>query len=496
MRRRSGSIDNKMSASLGIPVVPISAAKNEGISELVTQAVNAAKKKIIPTVYDFCSPGPVHRCIHAVTHLIEDHASEIEVSARFAATKLIEGDEPMTKRLGLDENELELLEHTVVEMESDTGLDRNAAIAEMRYDFIEKVCAEAVVRCKESREHLRSVKIDKVLTNKYAAIPLFLGIMLLVFWLTFDVIGSTLSKLLELGIGALTDIVDKGLVSYGTNEVVRSLIIDGIFAGVGSVLSFLPIIVVLFFFLSILEDTGYMARIAFVMDKPLRKLGLSGRSIVPMLIGFGCSVPAVMATRTLSSERDRRMTVTLIPFMSCSAKIAVYAFFTDFFFAKYKALIMLGLYVFGIIIGIITSLIGKRTVFRKPVPFVMELPNYRLPGAKNTLLLMWDKAKDFLHKAFTVIFLATVVVWFFRSFDTRINFVSDSSQSMLAAIGRFLSPIFAPLGFGDWQITTSLIAGFTAKEAVVSTLQVLLGGAALEFMEGIELPGIACLLDK
>lgn len=481
VRANAGSVDiKKMSHALGIPVVPISAAKNEGISELIEQALYTAKKKIIPTVYDFCQPGPIHRCIHAVTHLVEDHAENAGVSARFAATKLIEGDEPMTDKLGLDENERELIEHTVVEMEHDCALDRNAAIAQMRYEFIERVCRECVVKCKDSREHIRSVRIDRLLTNKYAAIPVFVGIMLLVFWLTFDVIGAALSGLLNTGIDMLTTAVNTALVNFGTNEVVRSLVVDGIFAGVGSVLSFLPVIVVLFFFLSVLEDTGYMARIAFVTDKLLRKLGLSGRSIVPMLIGFGCSVPAVMATRTLSSERDRRMTVMLIPFMSCSAKITIYAFFTEFFFAQYKALIMLGLYIFGIVIGVTVALIGKSTVFRgKPVPFVMELPNYRLPGMKNTLLLMWNKARDFLHKAFTVIFAATVIVWFFRSFDSRINFVSDSSQSMLASIGQFISPLFKPLGFGDWRISTALIAGFTAKEAVVSTLEVLLGGASL-----------------
>ena len=481
VRANGGSINvEKMSEALGIPVIPISAAKNEGITELVEQAVNVAKKKIQPKVYDFCPAGPVHRCIHAVTHLIEDHAENASISARFAATKLIEGDEPLIKKLELDENELEMLEHTVVEMERDCDLDRNAAIAAMRYDYIEKVCSDAVVHCRDSNEHKRSVKIDRILTNKFAAIPAFIGIMLTVFFLTFDVIGAALSDLLELGIDALTDAVNTGLISFGTNEVVRSLVVDGILTGVGSVLSFLPIIVVLFFFLSILEDTGYMARIAFVMDKPLRKIGLSGKSIVPMLIGFGCSVPAVMATRTLSGERDKRMTVMLIPFMSCSAKITIYAFFTEFFFARYKALVMLGLYLLGVIIGIAVAFVGKSTVFRgKPVPFVMELPNYRLPGAKNVLLLMWDKAKDFLHKAFTVIFMATVVIWFFRSFDTRINFVTDSSEGMLASIGRFLSPVFTPLGFGDWRVSTSLISGFVAKESVVSTLEVLGAGDTL-----------------
>ena len=476
-----GSINvDKMSKLLGIPVIPITAAKNEGIDELVRCAVDIAKRKVYPSVYDFCPSGPIHRCIHAVTHLVEDHAENIGVSARFAAIKLIEGDEPMTQKLELDTNELEMIEHSVIEMETETEMDRNAAIADMRYTFIEGVCRESVVKCRDSREHIRSVKIDDVLTNKFMAIPIFIAIMLLIFWLTFDVIGAFFSNLMEDGVLWLTGVVDAGLKSYGINEVVHSLVIDGVFAGVGSVLSFLPVIVVLFFFLSVLEDTGYMARVAFVMDKILRKIGLSGRSIVPMLIGFGCSVPAVMSTRTLSSERDRKMTVMLIPFMSCSAKITIYAFFTDVFFAGYKALVMLGLYLLGILIGVIVALISKRTFYRgKPVPFVMELPNYRLPGAKNVLLLMWEKAKDFIYKAFTVIFAATVLIWFLQSFDSRINYVTDSSESLLAWIGRFICPIFAPLGFGDWRVPTALIAGFTAKEAVVSTLEVLLGGTAL-----------------
>ncbi|MBQ0125104.1 MAG: ferrous iron transport protein B, partial [Clostridiales bacterium] len=433
-----------------------------------------------PKIYDFCPSGPVHRCIHAVTHLVEDHAENIGVSPRFAAVKLIEGDEPMTKKLELDQNEIEMIEHTVLQMENEHGMDRNAAIASMRYDFIEGVCEKCVKKCNDSREHIRSVKIDNVVTNKYLAIPLFIGVMMLIFWLTFDVIGAFLSGLLETGIDIATGAVNTALINYGMNEVVRSLIIDGIFSGVGSVLSFLPVIVVLFFFLSILEDSGYMARVAFVMDKLLRRIGLSGKSIVPMLIGFGCSVPAIMATRTLSSDRDRKMTVLLIPFMSCSAKITIYAFFTDFFFAKYKALVMAGLYFFGIIMGIIVALIGKNTLFSgKPIPFVMELPNYRMPGAKNVLILMWEKAKDFVKKAFTVILTATIIIWFLQSFDTRINFVSDSGNSILAAIGRLIAPVFAPLGFADWRVPAALIAGITAKEAVVSTLEVLTAGASL-----------------
>lgn len=477
VRANGGTVDIKMMSELiGIPVVPISAAKNDGISELVNTAVSTAKKKIKPKVQDFCLPGPVHRCIHAVSHLIEDHAQQCGISPRFAATKLIEGDMSFAEKLELDKNELETIEHSVKEMETERGLDANAALADMRYSFIENVCEKAVVKCRESKEHLRSVKIDNVLTNKYLALPLFLVIMLLIFWLTFGVIGSFLSDLLSMGIDALTAVTDKALTAYGINPVVHSLITDGIFAGIGSVLSFLPLIVVLFFFLSILEDTGYMARVAFVMDKLLRKIGLSGRSFVPMIIGFGCSVPAVMSARTLSSERDRKMTIMLVPFVSCSAKIPIYAVFSAAFFPDYAALVMSALYISGLLVGIITALILNKTAFKgNPVPFVMELPNYRLPSAKSVLLLMWDKAKDFLQKAFTVIFIATVIIWFLGAFDTKLNYVTDSSQSLLAAVGKFISPIFSPLGFNDWRISTSLLAGLSAKEAVVSTMSVLTG---------------------
>lgn len=486
VRANGGTVDIKMMSELiGIPVVPISAAKNDGISELVNTAVSTAKKKIKPKVQDFCLPGPVHRCIHAVSHLIEDHAQQCGISPRFAATKLIEGDMSFAEKLELDKNELETIEHSVKEMETERGLDANAALADMRYSFIENVCEKAVVKCRESKEHLRSVKIDNVLTNKYLALPLFLVIMLLIFWLTFGVIGSFLSDLLSAGIDSLTAVTDKALTAYGINPVVHSLITDGIFTGIGSVLSFLPLIVVLFFFLSILEDTGYMARVAFVMDKLLRKIGLSGRSFVPMIIGFGCSVPAVMSARTLSSERDRKMTIMLVPFVSCSAKIPIYAVFSAAFFPDYTALVMSALYISGLLVGIITALILNKTAFKgNPVPFVMELPNYRLPSAKSVLLLMWDKAKDFLQKAFTVIFIATVIIWFLGAFDSRLNYVTDSSQSLLAAVGKLISPIFAPLGFNDWRISTSLLAGLSAKEAVVSTMSVLtetglenLGGA-------------------
>ncbi|NLG02675.1 MAG: ferrous iron transport protein B [Clostridia bacterium] len=475
VRGNGGTIDiAMMSEALGVPVVPISAVKNEGISELVDQIVLVSKKKIFPSIMDFCQPGPVHRCIHAVSHLIEDHAQAVGVSARFAATKLIEGDVEFASRLELVQNELDTIEHTVTEMETDYEMDRNAALADMRYSFIEGVCNKAVVKCHESREHKRSVKIDNVLTNKYLALPLFVIIMLLVFWLTFGVIGIFLSDLLSMGIDALTQVCDYGLRVYGINPVVHSLIIDGIFQGVGSVLSFLPIIVVLFFFLSILEDTGYMARVAFVMDKLLRKIGLSGRSFVPMIIGFGCSVPAIMATRTLSSERDRKMTILLTPFMSCSAKIPIYAVFCAAFFPKTSALVMTGIYLFGMLIGVIVALILNRTTFTgNLVPFVMELPNYRLPSLKSVGMLMWDKAKDFLMKAFTVIFIATIVIWFLEAFDTRLNYVTDSTNSLLAAIGQLITPVFAPLGLADWRIVTSVIAGLTAKEAVVSTMSVL-----------------------
>ena len=482
VRANGGAIDvQKMSAALGIPVVPITAAKGEGVSELTDQAIAAARGKVLPKVTDFCADdSAVHRCIHAVVHLIADHADRIGVPARFCAAKLIEGGDDLADQLALDQNEKELLEHCIVQMETETGLDRNAALADMRYTFIESVVDASVVKCHESREHARSVRIDKILTGRYTAIPMFLGIMLLTFYLTFDVIGQRLSDLLGLGIDALTALVDRALTAYGINPVVHSLIIDGIFAGVGSVLVFLPIIVTLFFFLSILEDTGYMARVAFVMDKPLRRIGLSGRSIVPMLIGFGCSVPAIMATRTVSSDRDRKMTILLTPYMSCSAKISIYAFFTAAFFPAHRALVMISLYLLGILIGILAALIMNKTAFRgKPVPFVMELPNYRMPGLKSVALLLWEKAKDFLQRAFTVIFLATIIIWFLQSFDTRLNVVSDSAQSLLALIGKGIAPIFAPLGFADWRCATSLISGFIAKESVVSTLEVLLGGTAI-----------------
>ena len=475
-----GTIDVKaMSRELGIPVVPISAAKNEGVDELVKIAVLTARGKILPTVYDFCAPGPVHRCIHAVVHQIEDHAQSAGIPVRFAATKLIEGDEDIVSRLELDQNELELIEHSVQEMEAEHGMDRNAALADMRYDFIEKVCAGTVVKCRESRERRRSEAIDRIVTNKYLALPIFFGIMLAIFYLTFNVIGAILSDLLAAGIDALTIAVDSALTAYGLNPVVHSLVIDGVFAGVGSVLSFLPIIVVLFFFLSILEDTGYMARVAFVMDKLLRKIGLSGRSIVPMLIGFGCSVPAIMSTRTLASERDRRMTILLTPFMSCSAKIPIYAVFSAAFFPQAAPLVMIGLYLLGILVGIVAAKVLGATAFRgNPVPFVMELPNYRFPSARSVGQLCWDKAKDFLTRAFTIIFVATIIVWFLQTFDTRLNVVTDSADSLLAAVGTILAPLFAPLGFGDWRVSTALITGFIAKESVISTLGILTGSGA------------------
>ena len=482
VRANGGTIDvQKLSDDLGIPVVPITAAKGEGVSELMDRAVETAKNRVLPKVYDFCAANsPVHRCVHAVVHLIEDHAERLGLPPRFCATKLIEGDRDMADRLVLDQNERELLEHCIVQMETENGLDRNASLADMRYTFIEQVTADAVVKCHESKEHKRSVAWDKVLTGKYTALPVFSGVMLLIFYLTFNVIGQGLSDLLAAGIDYVTAGVDAALTAYGINPVVHSLIIDGIFAGVGSVLSFLPIIVTLFFFLSILEDTGYMARVAFVMDKLLRKIGLSGRSIVPLLIGFGCSVPAIMATRTVSSDRDRKMTILLTPYMSCSAKIPIYGFFTAAFFTDHKALVMISLYVLGIVVGILAALVMKGTAFRgKPVPFVMELPNYRMPSAKSVGLLLWEKAKDFLQRAFTVIFLATVVIWFLQSFDTRLNVVTDSADSLLALIGQWLAVLFRPLGFGDWRCATALISGFIAKESVVSTLQVLLGNAAI-----------------
>ena len=472
-----GTIDIQgMSRALGIPVVPISAVKNEGVDELVKIAVLTAKNRVYPAVYDFCSPGPVHRCIHAVVHQIEDHAEAARLPVRFAATKLIEEDEDIRTRLELDQNELELLEHSVQEMESECGMDRNAALADMRYNFIENVCEKTVVKCRESKERARSEAIDRVVTNKYLALPLFFGIMLAIFYLTFNVIGAFLSDLLAAGIDSLTAAVDTALTAYGLNPVVHSLVIDGVFAGVGSVLSFLPIIVVLFFFLSILEDTGYMARVAFVMDQLLRKIGLSGRSIVPMLIGFGCSVPAIMSTRTLASERDRRMTILLTPFMSCSAKIPIYGVFTAAFFPRYAALVMIALYFTSILVGIIAAKLLGATAFRgNPVPFVMELPNYRFPSAKSVWQLCWDKAKDFLTRAFTIIFVATIIVWFLQTFDTRLNLVTDSANSLLATVGTVLAPLFAPLGFGDWRVSTALITGFIAKESVISTLGILTG---------------------
>ena len=476
-----GSIDvQKMAQTLGVPVVPICAATADGVSELIDEAVRVAEGKILPQVYDFCEPGPVHRCIHAVCHQIEDHAQAAGINTRFSATWLIEGDSGIEDALKLDQNEKELIEHSVLQMEQERGLDRNAALADMRYSFIEKLVREAVVKPRESRQHRRSVQADKILTGKYTAIPIFIGVMFLIFFLTFHVIGAFLSDLLALGIDKLTALTDAALTAYGLNPVVQSLIIDGIFEGVGSVLSFLPVIVTLFFFLSILEDTGYMARVAFVMDKLLRRIGLSGKSIVPMLIGFGCTVPAVMATRTLPSERDRTMTILLTPFMSCSAKIPIYGFFSAAFFPQHAALVMIALYVFGILMGILAALVLEKTAFRgRPVPFVMELPNYRLPSVKSVALLLWEKAKDFLERAFTVIFLATIVIWFLQSFDARLNVVESSADSLLAMVGQLLAPIFAPLGFADWRCATALISGFIAKESVVSTLEILLGTSAL-----------------
>ena len=472
-----GSVDvQKMSEAIGVPVVPISAAKNQGITELVDTLIDTASRRVTPKVQDFCPEGPVHRCIHAVCHIIEDHAQRINIARRFCAMKLIEGEQDFFDALELSQNEKELIEHTVIEMEHETGLDRNAALADMRYNFIEKVCSECVVKAKESREHRRSMQIDKVLTHRIFAIPLFIAIMGLVFFLTFNVVGAFLSNVMSYAIDGLTLLADRALTAYGINPVVHSLVIDGIFAGVGSVVSFLPLIVTLFFFLSILEDSGYMARVAFVMDKLLRKIGLSGRSFVPMLVGFGCSVPAIMATRTLSSNRDRKMTILLTPFMSCSAKIPIYTLFAAAFFPGHELLVMLALYFGGILVGILVALVLKNTAFKgNPVPFVMELPNYRFPSAKSVVLLMWEKAKDFLTRAFTVIFMATVIIWFMQTFDTRLNVVENSADSILAALGRLVSPIFAPLGFGDWRMVTALVSGFTAKEAVVSTFGVILG---------------------
>ena len=477
LRGNGGSVNvQKMAEALGVPVVPISAAKNEGISELVDTLLNTASRRVKPKVQDFCPDGPVHRCIHAVCHNIEDHAQRAGISRRFCATKLIEGEEDFYELLDLSQNEKELIEHSIIEMEYDTGMDRNAALADMRYNFIEKVCASCVTKARESKEHRRSMAIDRVLTHRIFAIPLFIAIMCTVFFLTFHVVGAFLSDLMAYAVDGLTLLADKALTAYGINPVVHSLIIDGVFAGVGSVLSFLPIVVTLFFFLSILEDSGYMARVAFVMDKLLRKIGLSGRSFVPMLIGFGCSVPAIMATRTLSSNRDRQMTILLTPFMSCSAKIPIYTLFSAAFFPGHELPVMILLYFGGMAVGILAALVLKSTLFRgNPVPFVMELPNYRLPSPKSVLLLMWEKAEDFLTRAFTVIFMATVIIWFLQSFDLRLNVVTDSTASILASLGRLVSPLFAPLGFGDWRMVTALVSGFTAKEAVVSTFGVILG---------------------
>lgn len=478
-----GAVDvNGMEALLGVPVIPISAARNEGVDELVRHALHIAKYQEKPLRQDFCDKndhdGAVHRCIHAVIHLIEDHAEYAEIPVRFAATKAIEGDPLILEKLALDQNETEMLEHIVQQMETERGLDRSAAIADMRFDFIERLCEQTVVKPKESRERIRSERIDRVLTGKYTAIPCFVGIMVLVFYLTFNVIGAWLQKILQMGIDAVSDMVDTGLTALQVNEAIHSLIIDGIFTGVGSVLSFLPIIVTLFFFLSLMEDSGYIARVAFVMDKLLRKIGLSGRSIVPMLIGFGCTVPAVMATRTLTSERDRKMTILLTPFMSCTAKLPIYSFFVSVFFPGHGALIMAGLYLFGIVMGILVAFLYRSTLFQgEPVPFVMELPNYRLPGAKNVTQLLWEKAKDFLQKAFSVILIATIVVWFLQSFNLRLNMVEDSADSILAVVSSLLVPLFAPLGLGDWRICTALLSGFMAKESVVSTLGILFGGS-------------------
>ncbi|MFR2191069.1 MAG: ferrous iron transport protein B [Anaerovoracaceae bacterium] len=477
-----GSIDvNTMEAMLGVPVIPISAAKNEGVDELIRHAVHVAKQQEPPLKQDFCDKddhgGAVHRCIHAVIHLIEDHAALAGLPVRFAATKAIEGDALILQQLQLDRNEQEMLEHIVRQMETERGLDRSAAIADMRFDFIERLCAQTVIRPQESKERIRSEKIDRILTGRYTAIPCFVGIMVLVFYLTFNVIGGGLQKLLELGIDRLSALTDTALTQLHVNPVIHSLVIDGIFTGVGSVLSFLPIIVTLFFFLSLMEDSGYIARVAFVMDKLLRRIGLSGKSIVPMLIGFGCTVPAVMATRTLTSERDRKMTILLTPFMSCTAKLPIYSFFVSVFFPGKGGLIMSGLYLLGILVGIGAAFLYKDTLFRgEPIPFVMELPNYRLPSVKNVGQLLWEKAKDFLQRAFSVILIATVVVWFLQSFDLQLNMVSDSADSILARISGILVPLFAPLGLGDWRICTALISGFMAKESVVSTLEVLFGG--------------------
>ena len=481
MRGNGGTVDiNEMETFLGIPVVPISAAKNEGIEELASHALHVAKYQECRGRKDFCDEsdhgGAVHRCLHGIMHLIEDHAIQAGIPVRFAATKLVEGDNGILEALKLSQNEQEMLEHIICQMEEERGLDRAAAIADMRFSFIQHLTEACVVKPHESKERERSRKIDQILTGKYTAIPSFIGIMALVFWLTFNVIGAWLQGLLEQFIGWLTELADAGMTAWNVNDALHSLIINGIFNGVGSVLSFLPIIVTLFFFLSLLEDTGYMARVAFVMDKLLRKIGLSGRSIVPLLVGFGCSVPGVMASRTLPSERDRKMTIMLIPFMSCTAKLPIYGFFTAAFFPEYSGLIMVALYFGGIAVGILVAMIAKNSIFKgDAVPFVMELPNYRMPGAKNVLQLLWDKEKDFLQRAFTVIFLATIIVWFLTTFSLHLNMVTESKDSILAGIAGVIAPVFAPLGFGDWRISTALITGFIAKESVVSTLSILFG---------------------
>ena len=497
LRENGGSVHvNEMEAFLGVPVVPISAAKGEGIEELVKHALHVAKYQESPQETDFCADtdSGIHRGLHAVMHLIEDHAKNSGIPVRFAASKIMEGDTQIQEKLGLSQNEEEMLEHIVIQTEEETGLDRASAIADMRFSYITKVCQESVVKPRESKERKRSQKLDAILTGKYTGIPAFIAIMGLVFWLTFNVIGAGLQSLLESGVESLTMAVDRLLTAANVNSAIHSLIIDGVFNGVGGVLSFLPIIVTLFFFLSLLEDSGYMARVAFIMDKLLRKLGLSGRSIVPMLIGFGCTVPGVMASRTLPSERDRKMTILLTPFMSCTAKLPIYAFFTAVFFPKHAALVMIGLYLFGIIMGILVALIFKGTMFKgEPVPFVMELPNYRLPGAKNVGLLLWEKAKDFLQRAFTVIFIATIVIWFLQSFDISLNLVTDSKDSILAMIAGAIAPIFAPLGFGDWRISTALVTGFMAKESVVSSLTVLFGTTEV-LLATLSTAGAAALL--
>lgn len=499
VRGNGGAIHiNEMEAMLGIPVVPIVAAKNEGTAELISHALHVAKYQEHPGRTDFCDEnangGAVHRCLHGIMHLIEDHAKEAQIPLRFAATKLVEGDLHILKALKLDKNEEEMLEHIICQMEEERGLDRAAAIADMRFSFIKGLVERCVVKPKESKERERSRRIDKLLTGKYTAIPAFVGIMAMVFFLTFQVIGAWLQEWMEVGIDGLATICDQGMTEWNVNPALHSLIIDGIFSGVGSVVSFLPIIVTLFFFLSLLEDTGYMARVAFVMDKLLRKIGLSGRSIVPMLIGFGCSVPGVMSSRTLPSERDRKMTIMMLPFMSCTAKLPIYGFFTAAFFPRHGGLVMVGLYFTGIIVGILLALLSKNTVFQgEAVPFVMELPNYRMPGFKNVMQLLWDKAKDFLQKAFSIIFLATIIIWFLQNFDLQLNFAEDSKDSILALVSGWIAPVFLPLGFGDWRISTSLISGFIAKESVVSTLTILFGGKEA-LMQTLSIPGALSLL--